>query len=157
MTLGGDYKMITIKELTELERIYNDWDSRKLTDKERNYNKNFPYIFAQAIRCDFDPETQLKIALNLYNSLDDFYENYYIAVNEDGDKAKYLTFYAEPTNDIGKAAICANETTAFFLIDSYKEEKYWNHEISKEEWDDHNCNFGFKIAPIKRVVSYERI
>lgn len=149
--------MVTIKELTKLKKIYDDWESRELTDEERSYNNNFPYVFAQAIQCDFDPEIQSKIALNLYNSLDDFYENYYIAVNEDCDETRYLTFYAELTNDISKAAICANETTAFFLIDSYKEEKYWNHEISKEEWDDHNCNFGFKIAPIKRVVSYERL
>ena len=73
------------------------------------------------------------------------------------DETKYLTFYEEFTNDINKAAFCVNETTAFFLIDGYKETKYWNHEITKEEWDDHNCDFGLKIVPIKKVVSYERI
>jgi len=149
--------MITIEELTKLERIYNDWNSRELTDEEQKYNKNFPYIFAQAIQCDFDPETQSKIALNLHVALDGFYDKYYVVVNEENGEEKYLTFHTEFTNDINKAAICVNETTAFFLIDDYKEQKYFNHEISKEEWDDSSCNFGLKIVPVKRIVSYERL
>lgn len=149
--------MVTTKELAEYEKICNDSKTRDLTEDEQKYVDNFPHIFAQAIQCDFDPDYQSEIALNLCNWLDDFYGNYFIAVNEDDDEIKYLTFHAELTNDISKAAICVNEITAFFLIDSYKEEKYWNHEISKEEWDNNNCNFGFKIAPVKRVVSYERI
>lgn len=147
--------MVTSKELTEYERIHDDWKWRDLTKEEQNYVDNFPHIFAQAIQCDFEPETQLRIAEHLYNGMLD--NKYYIVVKEDDDEIKYLTFYEEFTNDINKAAFCVNETTAFFLIDGYKETKYWNHEITKEEWDDHNCDFGLKIVPIKKVVSYERI
>lgn len=146
--------MVTHEEIEKYEKILDDWSSRELTSEERKYINDFPFIFAQSIACDFDPEIQLRIVLNLDNSLED---RFYVAVNEDDDEAKYLNFYAEPTNDINKAAICINESTAFFLIDDYKENKYWNNEISKEEWDDHNCNFGFKIATVKRVISYERI
>ena len=149
--------MVTIEELTKHKKICDNWKSRELTVEERNYIESFPYVFAQAIQCDFDPEIQSTLAVSLLKALDDCYNTYYVAVNEDGDEAKYLTFYTELTNDINKAAICINEATAFFLIDDYKEDKYWNNEISKEEWDDHSCNFGFKIAPVKRVISYERI
>ena len=146
--------MITIEELTKLKRIWDDWKWREPTDEELKYSKNFPDIFAQAIQLNFDPEFQSRIALNLYNDLNN---NYYMVANEDGDETKYLTFYAEPTNDICEAAVCVNQTTAFFLIDDYKETKYCNHEIGQEELYDHDCDFGFKIVPVRRVISYERL
>lgn len=149
--------MVTIEELTKYKKILDDWKSRELTKEEQGYIDDFRFIFTQAIQCDFDPDYQSEIASLLYGSLDTCYNHYYIVVNEDEDEVKYLNFYAEPTNDINKAAICISESTAFFLIDDYKEDKYWNNEISKEEWDDHSCNLGFKIVPVKRVVSYERI
>ena len=147
--------MITSKELTKLETIQDDWKWRDLTEEEQNYVDNFPHIFAQAIQCDFEPETQFRIAAHLYNGM--LKNEYYIVAKEDDNETKYLTFDEEFTDDINKAAFCVDETTAFFLIDGYKETIYWNNEITKEEWDDHSYDFGLKIVPVKKVVSYERV
>lgn len=89
----------------------------------------------------------------------------YIVVKEENDKTVYLTMdytsdedihvatgYAF-TENIHTATKAINKTTAECLIDAYKEAKWWNKEISTEEYKDKNCNFGMKIMPLK--ITYE--
>lgn len=71
--------MRTRKEIDKIEKIWNDWDSRDLTEEEQNYLDNFNYIFAEAILCDFNPDRCKQIINHLSKMLDggcDFLDEY---------------------------------------------------------------------------------
>lgn len=77
----------------------------------------------------------------------------YIVVKKENDKTMYLTTDDTFTEDIRAAAKAVNKVTAKCLIDAYKETKWWNKEISTEEYKDKNYNFGMNILPLK--ITYE--
>lgn len=66
--------MVTDKEINKLKKIWDDWESRDLTDDERDYQDNFPYIFTQAMLCDFNPDWCKQIVNHLSKALDDSYD-----------------------------------------------------------------------------------
>lgn len=70
--------MVTRKEIEKIEKIWNDWDSRDLTEEEQNYKDNFPYIFAQAMHADFYPDLCKQIINHLSKRLkdDDWFDDY---------------------------------------------------------------------------------
>ena len=63
--------MVTKKEIEKIEKIWNDWDSRELTEEEQNYKDNFPYIFAEAMMADFYPDLNKQIINHLSKRLSD--------------------------------------------------------------------------------------
>lgn len=77
----------------------------------------------------------------------------YIVVKEEDDKIMYLTETDTFIDDIGGAVKSANRITANFLIGAYKESKWWNDEITDEEYRDENCTFEMKVVPLK--ITYE--
>lgn len=77
---------------------------------------------------------------------------YYIVAKEENDKIMYLTTDDTFTDDIYGAAKAANRITAKCLIDAYKESKWWSKEISTEEYEDKDFNFGLKIIPIQVIL-----
>lgn len=63
--------MVTREEINKIEKIWDDWKSRDLTEEEQNYVDNFSYIFAQAMLCDFYPDLCKQIINHLSEMLDD--------------------------------------------------------------------------------------
>lgn len=71
--------MVTRGEINKIEKIWDDLKSRDLTEEEQNYKDNFPYTFAQAILCDFCPDTCKQVINHLSEMLDgglDFLDEY---------------------------------------------------------------------------------
>ena len=75
--------------------------------------------------------------------------DYYIVVKEENNKTMYLTTNDTFTEDIYESAKAINKVTALALIDAYKETKYFNKEISKEDYENSDYNLGLKIIPLR--------
>ena len=81
--------------------------------------------------------------------------NYYIVIKEENNKTMYLTTEDTLTDNIRDVAKAVNRTTAYYLIDAYKDTKYWSREITKEECEDNEYTLGLKVVPLKITYEYE--
>lgn len=69
--------MRTRKEIDRIEEIWNNWN-RDLTEEEQDYLDNFGRIFAEALICDFNPDSCKQIINHLSKIVNrcDFLDEY---------------------------------------------------------------------------------